>query len=77
MMKPATTMQIEIKEAEHTGISAPTDMPSHGITATSDRREEAMGKDLEGLPKGYFCSIRFVGSYCVRVPSFLTLSEPC
>lgn len=40
--------------------SAPQD---HG--PTSDRREQAMGKDVEQLPPGYFRSVRFIGSYCV------------
>ena len=35
----------------------------------TDRRPEAMGKDVEELPPGYFYSARFIGSYCVRVPS--------
>lgn len=43
----------------------------HPGGVTTDRRAEAMGRDLEQLPPGYFYSARFIGSYCVGdIPRF-------
>lgn len=38
---------------------------NHYDGVTTDRRAEAMGRDVEQLPPGYFYSSRFIGSYCV------------
>ncbi len=64
-MAPVGRIDTDVKETEYAGDDAFAGRPRHGILATSDRREEAMGRNLEALPKGYFHSVRFIGSYCV------------
>lgn len=51
--------------AEHEESIAAMETLDHPDEVTTDRRAEAMGRDLEQLPPGYFYSARFIGSYCV------------
>jgi hypothetical protein len=62
MKSVASTVEMEENTAAMEAHSAPQD---HG--PTSDRREQAMGRDVQELPAGYFTSVRFIGSYCVSV----------
>lgn len=73
-MKSAVSIveQRESISMEHNSDN--TSSPEHGnhdhqkespVLVTADRREEAMGRDVEALPSGYFRSARFIGSYCV------------
>jgi hypothetical protein len=58
-MKSARTV------TEHKESIAAMETPGHSDGVATDRRAEAMGRDLEQLPSGYFYSARFIGSYCV------------
>lgn len=60
MKSVASAVELEENTAAMEAHSAPQD---HG--PTSDRREQAMGRDVQELPAGYFRSVRFIGSYCV------------
>lgn len=50
---------------EHHESMAAMEAPARPDGVTTDRRAEAMGRDVEELPSGYFYSARFIGSYCV------------
>ena len=65
-MKSAYPIETMFDETEHRETTAVMDSPTQMVTISSDRREEAKGRGREALPSGYFYSIRFIGSYCVR-----------
>ncbi|KAH8691503.1 fungal trichothecene efflux pump [Talaromyces proteolyticus] len=56
--------EVQEQQVSHIEASGDVDAIGKATAAESDRRPEAQGKDQTELPKGYFYSPYFIGSYC-------------
>jgi hypothetical protein len=64
-MPPTISKDGDVQEQQVSHIEASSDVDAIEKAIDSDRRPEAQGKDQAELPKGYFYSPSFIGSYCV------------
>lgn len=58
-------MDTNLSHSVHDETITAVEVASQQNGVVSDRRPEAMGRDVQELPSGYFYSAHFIGSYCV------------
>ncbi|QKX58196.1 uncharacterized protein TRUGW13939_05317 [Talaromyces rugulosus] len=63
-MPPTILKDGDVQEQQVSHIETSSDADAIEKAIDSDRRPEAQGKDQAELPKGYFYSPSFIGSYC-------------